>query len=143
MIYEARSREDAESSWATDCIPSAYKEFPEFRVTSYAETYWRIRESAESHPRLEVRVQVRGVTVAVATYIFEEDMHLGNCLSIHWMYVLPEYRGKGIANQFIRLLKHLAGRLSIPYSYTRRVRNGYMVYYPKEVMRGETCSSKT
>lgn len=136
MIYEVRSREDAESSWGTDCIPSAYKEFPEFRVTPFAETYRRIRESTESYSRLEIRVQVRGCTVAVAIYVLEEDMHVGPCYSIQWMYVLPEYRGKGIAKTFLEILKRKAKDAGVPYSYTKRRRNGYQVIYSEDCYRG-------
>ena len=69
---------------------------------------------------------VGGVILAV-----DYDLHVGECLTVVFQYVHPQYRHRGISRQFLRTAMRVARELGLKtLAYTHRVGDGkYMTTY--------------
>ena len=98
------------------------EELPEYSWTSKAASMGRLVASVMQNDRIELEVRVAGKPAALAVVVPEQDDHVGPCLSVQWLYTLPEHRGKGYAESLLQIVKRLAVQLQIPtIAYTRRV----------------------
>lgn len=117
-------------SWAEAVVDAAYEECAELRTTDRASARERILEDTESVDRTEFRVLHRGTVVAVCTIVLEWDAHVGACYSMHWSYVLPEYRDAGPLRRAYLHLARYAKQHGIAYAYTKRTGPGeYVLKY--------------
>ena len=124
LVYQWRESPSRTPTWAGALIEPAYYACEELQTHSLGVVYARIVESVECNFRHEFRC-IDGIHVVGAGFIVKGmDMHVGQCWSIQWAYVLPEYRARGAATPLYRKLLELAKRDGIPYSYTRRTDTG-------------------
>lgn len=128
--HEWYTKQAGDSTWYATVLAETYKEFPEVQCTSYPNAYRRTLEATTENGRLEYVQWVGSEIAAVAVVVHEEDIHVGECLSVQWMYVRKEYRGKISLIPLIRDVRERARALGVPYAYTQRTGLGtYIVKY--------------
>lgn len=132
--HEWREQAEGEYTWLAGVIRSAYVECSELRVTPFELAYSRILTCTIENSRIEYRALVDGKLAGVAIIVRDHDIHVGDSWAIQWNYVKPEYRTLGIAREVFRVVKALAKKDNIPFSYTKRVGEG--VYNLTYVTRG-------
>lgn len=126
-----RLREEGDPSFGAWFIERAYNEFEEFRWTSsLAEATQRILESLVANQRYELLALAGDVPAGFAAFVLDDDMHVGQCLSIQWHYVLPEYRALGIGTQIMRAALRTARQHKVTLAYSHRIGVGdYAIKY--------------
>ncbi len=122
--HEWVHRLENDYTWLAGVIRSAYLECSELQTTPYEEAFSRILMCTTENERIEYRALVDGHLAGVAIIVRDNDMHVGDSWTIQWNYVKPQYRGYGIAREVFRVLKALAKKDNIPYSYTKRTGDG-------------------
>ena len=99
----------------------AYGEFPELRGQGWYAFVERFLESVPEE-RVEFRLYKTGTeeVVACAIVVLEEDMHVGQCLTVQWNYCLPQYRGSWFRTVY-KHLRQIAVELEVPWvAYSHR-----------------------
>ncbi|QPP21148.1 hypothetical protein AIIMSPaA1_021 [Pseudomonas phage AIIMS-Pa-A1] len=71
-------------------------------------------DSIEGNDRTELLVFRDGQLAGGTCIVFEDDPHVGPCVTAQWQYVLPRYRNTGVVREFIRELHRQAGWGQIP-----------------------------
>lgn len=99
------------------------QEFPEYRwVTDRAASIERFVNAIEANERVELVYKDAGQPVAGAVLVAEEDVHVGPCLTVQGLYVMPAYRAAGLAAELLQQAEQLARSLGLSVlSYTRRI----------------------
>jgi glyceraldehyde-3-phosphate dehydrogenase/erythrose-4-phosphate dehydrogenase len=121
-----------EATNVVQLLPEALAETPELGWGgSFAAISARVCAETEQHTRVElVAKDQEGRLVGCAVLVPDEDLHVGQCLSVMWNYVLPDHRGT-IGRQFMRLAVKVAQYWELPVlSYTHRLGVGrYAITY--------------
>lgn len=100
---------------------AAWQELPELQVRDYKDFVAGYLTHVEGMPRYEVLSYVWDTLVGIAILTIEDDPHVGECASVTWQYVLPEYRNRGIPRQVLRQVQRLAVLANVPvYAYSHR-----------------------
>lgn len=83
--------------------------------------------------RVEVGARVDGKLVGGLILYKDYDPHVGDCLSVLFHYVLPEYRNKGVATGLIKIALQETRKQGLPVlAYTHRLRDWeYKTTYKK------------
>lgn len=98
------------------------RELPEYSWTSPEASTERILRSVLANERIELVCKDSDTHAACAVLVAEEDDHVGPCLTVQWLYVMPAYRCTGIAKQLLVMAENLARALGLPViAYTRRI----------------------
>lgn len=98
------------------------QELPEYSWTSPEASTERILRSVQANERIELVCKDNDTHTACAVLVPEEDDHVGPCLTVQWMYVMPAYRRTGLAKQLLAITADLARALGLPaIAYTRRI----------------------
>ena len=123
VIYNLRQPgEPTDGRWFMD---EAWSECSELQTTSLQDFRRRAHDSVCSLERLEVVAFVGGRAAGIAVLAVDDDLHVGECLSVQWQYVLPEFRNLGVSPAFLRVAKNLARQLNLPViAFTHRLGPG-------------------
>lgn len=98
------------------------RELPEYSWTSPEASTERILRSILANERIELVCKDSDTHAACAVLVAEEDDHVGPCLTVQWLYVMPAYRCTGLAKQLLVMTEDLARALGLPViAYTRRI----------------------
>jgi len=98
------------------------KELPEYSWTSTEASAERILKSVLANERVELVYKDNDLPAACAVLVAEDDDHVGPCLTVQWMYVMPAYRRTGLAESLIQTTEALALQMGLPaIAYTRRI----------------------
>jgi len=98
------------------------RELPEYGWTSPEASTERILSSVLANERLELVCKDNDAPAACAVLVAEEDDHVGPCLTVQWLYVMPAYRRTGLAQQLLEMAEQLARSMDLPaLAYTRRI----------------------
>ena len=115
-------------------------EFKELRQSQdYREDIYRIASSLAEFDRTEIAVYEGETVVGGATIVYDDDQHVGPCLSLQWQYVLHSHRHLHVGRHFIRELLRQAGWAGIRnVSYSHRTGAGqYTITYREVKPRGQ------
>jgi len=123
VIYNLRQPgEPTDGRWFMD---EAWSECSELQTTSLQDFRRRAHDSVCSLERLEVVAFVGSRAAGIAVLAVDDDLHVGECLSVQWQYVLPEFRNLGVSPAFLRVAKNLARQLNLPViAFTHRLGPG-------------------
>lgn len=132
--YTVQYKEAGVQHSFNELYSSAWAECEESHIMDRPNFVKRGQDSVSSIARYEL-VALVGDRVVGAMVVAEEgdDPHVGDCLSVVYNYVLPEYRSIGIGRHFFRAAIRLAESLGHhTLAYTHRVGAGkYLTTYRK------------
>ena len=115
-------RDEAEPTEMKPFAEAVTQELPEYSWTSPEASTERILKSVLANDRVELVYKDCDTPAACAVLVAEEDDHVGPCLSVQWMYVMPAYRRAGLAQKLLEQTEQLALQMGLPViSYTRRI----------------------
>lgn len=99
------------------------QEFPEYRWTTSREvSIERFVNAIEANERVELVYKDDKHHAAGAVLVAEEDVHVGPCLTVQGLYVMPGYRTAGLAAELLSQAEHVAKQTGLQVlSYTRRI----------------------
>lgn len=127
----ARYCEAGDSTLTRNLIVHATGTCRDLQVTSKGETFNRVRESIESVERMELLYSRNGHEVlAAAILVIEEDMHVGNCVSLMWQYSKSNEQHPEFLRYVFKYLKETAKMYGYPYAYSKRLSGDtYVIKY--------------
>ena len=115
-------RDAAEPTEMRPFAAAVTQELPEYSWTSPEVSCERILKSVLANERVELVYKDNDLPAACAVLVAEEDDHVGPCLTVQWMYVMPAYRRSGLADGLLQTAEMLALQLGLPaIAYTRRI----------------------
>lgn len=115
-------RDAAEPTEMRPFAEAVTQELPEYSWTSPEASCERILKSVLANERVELVYKDNDLPAACAVLVAEDDDHVGPCLTVQWMYVMPPYRSTGLAAQLIEQAEQLARSMGLPaIAYTRRI----------------------
>lgn len=113
--------EPGDPTLAVQVASTAWAECQELQLRTYSEFAQSLVEQVEDIPRLEIISKVQDRVVGAAVLTYEYDPHVGLCASVVWNYVLPGYRGTGIARRVVQAAQNLAREAGLTvYAYSHR-----------------------
>lgn len=140
--YRIYTRDQSEHDFGTlafrQAFAQAWHELPLLQAQPLPDAVEAAVQNLQGVEHLEViaRCNTTDKIVAYAAVALEEDIHVGECLSIAWCWVHKDAKG---ADGFVRKLHHqvkqYADNLEIPYCYTKTVGHNIITKY-KGVNRG-------
>jgi len=108
--------------WKGYC--TAWDEFIELQCTPKSIWVGSAVATAQAYDRTAVVVFQDGVLAGGVILVPDNDTHVGKCLSVHFQYVLPEYRNLGISYKLMRQAMRIAKREEYPVlAYSHRIRD--------------------
>ena len=100
---------------------TAHSELQDFGTQGVIEFLMRVKKHLSASESLMLKAYVGTELVGVCSVQFEDDVHVGPCCSVHWQYIMPEYRGR-IGVHFMRWVFSTAKRLRVPFvAYVKRM----------------------
>lgn len=132
MNIQCSYKEGGEVHTLPELYSSAWDECIESHIMDKTAWTERAVQSVQDVARYELTAEIGGRVVGAMVIALEgNDPHVGECATVMYNYVLPEYRNIGIAKHFLRAAVALTKSAGMPVlAYTHRVGAGkYLTTY--------------
>ena len=97
-----------------------HAESQDFNSQPISEFIPRVHQHLTRYDSLNLEARVGSELVGVCSVLVEDDVHVGECLSVQWQYILPQYRGV-VGIHMMRWVFSVANRLRVQFvAYTQR-----------------------